>query len=147
MADPQVQFDYATWVARYPELASVPEATAQLYFDEAGLYWRNDGTGPEADDAVQLRLMNMLTAHIAKLSYPLGGSPASPLVGPVTSASEGSVSVSVQPLQAPGTQAWYVTTVYGAQFWAATAAYRTARYVPGPQRRFNPPWVQPLFRR
>lgn len=145
MADPQILFDYQLWIARYPELGVVPELTAQLYWDEATLYHRNDGT-LVADDAQQRILLNMLTAHIAALNTLGADGSASPLVGPITSASEGSVSVGVTPLAAPGTQAWLVLSRYGASYWYAMAPYRTARYVPGYPRQFNPPYVR-VFRR
>jgi hypothetical protein len=62
-----VQFNYARWIARYPEFSQVQQPTAQEYFGEATLYLRNDGTGPVRDAETQLRLLNMLTAHIAAL--------------------------------------------------------------------------------
>jgi Protein of unknown function (DUF4054) len=65
-----VQFDYARWIARYPEFAQVQQPTALEYFGEATLYLRNDGTGPVRDAETQLRLLNMLTAHIAALNAP-----------------------------------------------------------------------------
>ncbi len=80
----------------------------------------------------------MLTAHIAQLSgWPAaagGGGAGSGLVGPITSASEGSVSVSVTPLagaNASAMQAWLSQTQYGAAYYAFTAAYRMARWYPG----------------
>lgn len=147
MADPQVTFNYALWIARYPEFVAVTEPVAQLYFNEATLYHRNDGTGPIADDDFQLMLLNMLTAHIAALNA-LGadGQLVSPLVGPITNATEGSVSVGVQPFAAYGTQLWLVTTKYGSSYWFAMAPYRTARYIPGYPRQFNPPYAR-VFRR
>jgi len=142
--DSQVFFNYQLWLARYPEFSTVPELTALQYFAEATLYLRNDGSGPVTDNAEQLRLLGMLTAHIATLYGPssAGGSAGSPIVGPITSASEGSVSISGQALFAPGTAAWFGLTRYGAAFWLATAAYRTFRYRPGFPRQFNPPFFR-----
>ena len=85
-----VQFNYERWLARYPEFSQVAQPTAQEYFGEATLYLRNDGTGPVRDAETQLRLLNMLTAHIAALNAPSAdGEPASPLVGRINNASEG----------------------------------------------------------
>jgi hypothetical protein len=128
-----VAFDYQRWIARYPEFCSVNEPTAQAYFDEATLYLRNDGTGPVSTESVQLTLLNMLTAHIAKLNATVGGVAPSGLVGRITDATEGSVSVSVDKMVGDKSAAWYQQTQYGASFWQATRAYRTARYRPSLQ--------------
>jgi Protein of unknown function (DUF4054) len=126
-----VQFNYAQWIARYPEFKQVEQSTAQEYFGEATLYLRNDGTGPVRDAPTQLRLLNMLTAHIAALNAPSAdGEPASPLVGRVSNASEGSVSVQTENDYPPGTVQWYQQTKYGSAFWAATVAYRSVHYLP-----------------
>ena len=62
-----------------------------------------------------------------------------PLVGRVASASEGSVSVSLEYASSTSVnQAWFFQTPYGAQFWQATAAYRQMRYVAPMPRNFNP---------
>jgi len=136
-----VDFSYDGWVARYPEFAAVPEATAAAYFAEAGLYWRNDGTSLNPTVGTQLLYLNMLTAHIAALYSQSQGAlePGAPQdantpVGRVSSAAQGSVNVSTELATAPGTggvEAWLAQTKYGLGFWAATAAYRTMRYAPG----------------
>jgi hypothetical protein len=136
----QVGFDYLAWLHTFPEFEAVGEAEAYGYWTQANLYLRNDGTGPVADNAVQSALLNLLTAHLAAQHAAGQGLAGSPFVGPVSSASEGSVSVSGTPLAATGTQAWYLTTRYGAEFWAATAAYRTFRYRAAPPRVFDPLW-------
>ena len=125
-----VVFDYQKWIARYPEFGSVPEPTAQAYFDEATLYLRNDGTSPVTSDVAQLVLLNMVTAHIAKLNAIINGQAPSELVGRITDASEGSVSVGVDKQALPGSAAWFAQTKYGYAFWQATRAYRTAHYRP-----------------
>lgn len=134
-----VQFNYAAWSARYPEFSSVSQPTADGYFAEASVYHRNDGGGPVNDANVQLTLLNMLTAHIAARYATISGQPATSLVGRINNASEGSVSVQAEyATTVPGTMAWFLQTKYGADYWNATTAYRTARYSPGPRRNFNP---------
>jgi hypothetical protein len=134
MGGPAVAFNYETWVLRYPEFTGVPQPLAQEYFNEAGLYFANCGwTGalPQAPT-----LLNMLTAHIAKLNAMLNGLASPDTVGRVSSASEGSVSVQLDMGDATAgspSQAWYMQTKYGAAYWAATAPFRTGFYVP-------PPW-------
>ncbi len=135
-----VGFDYQAWRARYPEFNdTVPQDMAQQFFNEATLYHRNDGSGPVAKPLAQSIYLNMLTAHIAQLYVGTNAEPASSLVGVVNSASEGSVSVGVE-LDANGspTQAWFMQTKYGASYWAATTAYRSMRYMPGPRHVVNP---------
>lgn len=130
-------FDLTAFRQRYPEFANVTPSLVQAYFAEATLYFRNDGTGPVQDAGQQALLLNMLTAHIAALNrLNPDGSSASGLAGPITSATEGSVSVSSGLIVEPGSAQWFQSTTYGFSFWTATAAYRQARYVPGPQRQF-----------
>lgn len=136
---PQVEFDYALWRATYPELSHVTSPTAQSYFAVASTLHRNDGGGPVRCNDTQLQLMNMLVAHIAQLFSPTpDGSPSSQLSGPITSASEGSVSVGVKPLEASGSMTWLTQTKYGSLYWYAMTPYRTMRYIPGPRRVFDP---------
>lgn len=144
-----VQFDYQTWAARYPEFdqAVVTQPVAQSLFGEASIYNANDGGGPVTDSTLQLTLLNMLTAHLAFLYFgtrattdaegPAAEGGDGPLVGRVSSASEGSVSVQTQNDYPPGTVQWFQQTKYGASWWAATAPYRTMRYLTIP-RRFGP---------
>jgi hypothetical protein len=134
-------FDYGSWVARYPEFSTVQQATAQQYFNEATLYWRNDGTSPNPSAISQQLYLNMLTAHIAALYTQSQGdpSPGSPKdsnspVGRISSATEGSVTAQVELNMAPttsGLQAWLSQTKYGLSFRAATRAYWGTMYVPG----------------
>lgn len=135
-----VTFDYNAFIGRYPEFGPsgtqpVSQPMGQAYFNEATMYLRNDGGGPISTAAIQFTLMNMLTAHIAALNTPTStGQPASPLVGRITNASEGSVSVAVE-FTKDNAAMWFAQTKYGAAFWQATAAYRTASYITGPRAR------------
>ena len=123
-----VTFDFNAWSLRYPEFSTINPLLAQEYFNEATLYLRNDGGSPVSTEALQLTLLNMLTAHIAALNMVVNGAPASSLVGIITGATEGSVSVQVQPLGGSPSAAWYNQTKYGSAFWAATRGFRTGHY-------------------
>lgn len=138
---PTVTFNYQTWLARYPEFSGVPEPLAQEYFNEASLYFANFGWTASLPQAPTL--LNMLTAHIAQLNAPLGGQPSPQTVGRVASAGEGSVNVSLE-YQGSGSpsQAWFISTKYGAAFWQAVVNLRSARYVRTP---FPPPQAADLF--
>ena len=137
-----VAFDYTAWVTRYPEFSSVNEALAQLYFNEAGLYCDNTVNSPVTDDSVgglRYTLLLMLTSHICALNAAINGQAASSLVGRISRAGEGSVSVETQNDHPPGSAQWFQQTKYGAAFWSATVQYRTMRYICG-SRRMMDPW-------
>jgi hypothetical protein len=138
MAD-AVNFVYADWIAMFPEFAAVPEPTAKGYFARAALYCVNSETNPAFPDNTLPTLLYLVTAHIAQLysardalgNAAASGQPAPNLVGQLTSASEGSVSVSVAPVGGD-VAAWFAQTRYGLDFWQATAQYRTMHYVTRP---------------
>lgn len=129
-----VSFDPAAFKLRYPEFATLSDDLLGAYFAEATLFLNN--TAASAVDNLIIRglLLNMMTAHIAALNGGVNGQAASPLVGRVNSATEGSVSVSTDMGPVFNSQAWYMQTKYGAEFWAATSIYRRFRYVPGYRR-------------
>ena len=127
-----VVFDPAAFKAAYPEFSSVPDATLNGYFVRSQLFLANQDC-PVQDEAKRLQLYWLLVAHIAQLSGALnpGGVPGP--VGRTSSATEGSVSVSLE-FNATMGASWFVQTPYGAQFWAATAYLRSFRYVARPTR-------------
>lgn len=135
-----VAFDYTAFITRYPEFGPsgaqpVGAPLGAIYFNEATLYLRNDGGGPINSATAQSMLMNMLVAHIASLNAASStGQAATPLVGRINSASEGSVSASVE-FSSTNAEQWFSQTKYGAAFWKACAQYRMARYIAGPRAR------------
>ena len=134
-------WNYELWNASYREFSNVTQVQAQLFWNEACLVHANDGTGPVKDATMQQTLLFMLVAHIAFLRIGTSGnpSPASQgLVGRVSSATQGSVSVSTDLPQLPGTAAWYSQSPYGLSYYQATAAFRTMHYRRGYGRQF--PW-------
>jgi hypothetical protein len=142
-----VSFDYSAWALRYPELAtSVPQPLAQQYFWEAQLYCDNSPGSIIQDVCLRTVLLNMVTAHIAALNAPLNGEASSPLVGRISNATEGSVSVGTQLDMPAGSAQWYSQTKHGLAFWQATVQFRSMRYVPGPMPIANP-WERGPWRR
>lgn len=137
-----VPFDYNAWVALFPEFANVNSAQAGLYNQLAGLYFDTQGWPSGLTQAPSL--MNLLTAHIAWLYAPRDalGNPSSTgtvsapaLVGRISSATQGSISVqSEYDANSSPSEKWYSQSKYGAALWAALAQFRTGFYVPGPQR-------------
>lgn len=146
----QVQFSYTNWIALFPEFATIPEATVtDQYFPLAAVYHRNDGGGPVPTAVLQSSYLNLMVAHVAALLGTVNGVAPSPIVGRISSASEGSVSVGADfPLDSPS-QAWFAQTKYGAMYWQATRPYRTMRYRVkgmGCFRGFaGTPWVLPTY--
>ena len=149
-----ITFVYSDWTALFPEMSGVVQPQAQMYFGLAEMYVRNDGGGSINDPVKLTNALYLTTAHIAKLfsaqtnGAPTTGGiePASPLVGRIDSATEGSVSVSAEMPTQPPSAAWWQQTQYGAAVWKMLAPNRTARIVPAPRRIYNPP-VGPVWGR
>lgn len=130
---PAVAFDYNGFIARYPEFASVSQPLLNAYFAEATIYLDNTDASPVCNLAIRSMLLNMIVAHIIAMNATVNGIAPSPLVGRVSNATEGSVSVGTE-YAVPGTAAWYSQTKYGAAYWEATKRYRMALYLPGTSR-------------
>lgn len=134
----QVTFNYADWSIAFPQFATIQQAQiVNVVLPLAEIYNRNDGGGPVSTAATQTQLLNLMVAHVAQLLFGVNGAAPSPLVGRISNATEGSVSVAAEFPQNQNS-AWFNQTPFGAAWWQATAAYRTMRYIPGPRRVLNP---------
>lgn len=131
-----ITFDYANFIAGFPEFQTVPPGAVTFAFQTACLYFVNDGTNPAACSGNMAMLLNLATAHVLSIrGYPTAGgvTPTPGPVGRINSASEGSVSIGTEwGGEGPPSQAFWLQSEYGAMFWQATAQYRTMRYVPNP---------------
>lgn len=143
MTTPVVTFDFKTWIGQFAEFGACTPPQGQGWFNRATAICDNsacnplfglDGTGQILSTALYL-----LTSHIAWLNAPRDGSgnpaatgqPASPIVGRINSAGEGSVNVGADMGDATAgspSQPWYMQTKYGAEYWAILAPTRTAVY-------------------
>lgn len=147
MDTPPITFNAATWKQLYPEFVGVTDQMAANYFNRATFLCANSAFNPviavTGNPGMLETLLYLLTSHIAWMNAPRGadgmpaatGSPPAQIVGRISSASEGSVSVSADmgdETAGSPSQAWYMQTRYGAEYWAMTAGMRTGRYVPGP---------------
>lgn len=140
---PPVTFSYATWIGLFPEFAGLGPVLGQAYFARAtATIIGNATTNPAFGDGNLTYLCYLATSHIAWLSCPkdangnpsAAGSPASPIVGRINSAAEGSVNVSTEWNGGSKTDlaAYLTQTRYGAEYLAATSQYRTAQYAAQP---------------
>lgn len=138
-------FSYATWSTLFPELSAggVDEPIATMYFGIAGLLLDNTDCSIVQDPVARLSFLNYIVAHLASISgYPLapGASIAAPsgIVGRVSQASEGDVSVSSEAGAYSNSQAFWMQSQYGAIFWQLTRGLRTMHYIPALPRNFGP---------
>lgn len=143
MTTPPVTFSFQTWIATFPEFSTLNANMGQGYFNRAtATILANATSNPLFGDGNLPYLIYLATSHVAWLNCPkdASGNPsatgqaASPLVGRISSASEGSVSVQTEwPASDPSAQEKYLMqTKYGAELWAALAPYRTAQYAARP---------------
>lgn len=134
-----VAFNFTLWAQRFPEFATVDPSLAQLYFDESTLILDNSLASRVQQIENRAPLLNLLTAHLAKLYSGANGANPSQLVGRISQATEGTVTVAADMPNQPASAAWFQQTKYGAQFWAYTLRWRQATYVPGIIRPAPPP--------
>lgn len=143
---PPVTFDPTAFVAEFPEFTNV-QAQLPGYFARATAFFQNDTCNPAFCVGVPFMaaMLNLVTAHVASLNsyrdaagnYVVattpGAQPPPGIVGRINTASEGSVSVgSEYNSSGSPSEAYFIQTRYGAEFWQATAQFRTAQYVANP---------------
>lgn len=129
-----VEFSADEFLAIYPEFTGAATPSLQFNFNLATLNISNCCGSPVPDPNVRQSLLYLLTAHITALFTPSAQNANQPpgIVGRISNASQGSVSVGAQ---MPGTisSAWFDQTKYGAHFWTITAVFRTIHHIPAPQ--------------
>lgn len=130
-----VTFDPVAFAAAYPNFAAVNPTTLGLYFGQATLIVDNTTASRVQQIEHRTPLLYLLTAHITQLNLgPKGDGNGAGLVGRVSQATEGTVSVTADMGTVPFTAAWFMQTPYGATFWQMTARWRQMRYIPGRPR-------------
>lgn len=136
----QVAPDYTAWLALFPEFTPVgsgPVTSAQYtaQFALSNLYISNLDSSPVTNLAIRAQIINLVVAHLAYMAYGASNVPggASPLVGRIESAAEGSVNVKTAYAASSGSRAWWDQTKYGASAWQAMAPWRTARWIQAPR--------------
>lgn len=127
-----VVLDIPKFRAMFPEFSNVPDAQLPFLFDRATDYLNNSECSLVEDAIKRERLLYLLMAHLAYVRYGDNkGNGGSGLVGRLSSASEGSVSVSSEAGQVEFRYMWYTQSQYGMDYWQATKVYRMANYYPG----------------
>lgn len=120
-----VTFDYAEFIAAYPEFARMTEDQLQNYFDIAtGILSNRIGVVVCCKDKLK-RMLYLLTAHVAFLFNRGAGT-----TGVMSSATEGSVSVGFAVPQNLN-NAWFNQSQYGQLFWQLAKPYMMGRYICG----------------
>ncbi len=98
-------------------------------FQLATLQLNNSVASVVQDAPTRAYLLNLLVAHITQLTYGIDGQAPTGVVGRISAANQGSVSVQTEFATKSEAAAYYVQTQWGATYWQSTAVYRTARYV------------------
>jgi Protein of unknown function (DUF4054) len=134
-----VVFNYQLFAATFPiQAQSVTADVATMYFSMAGGYFNNTSGSACKDVVLRLNILNMITAHLLTLFMPIAGEPPSGLVGRISNASEGSVSVGTDMGNQPAAAAWWNQTQPGATAMALMRRFARVRYYPGPRPVFDP---------
>lgn len=139
-----VVFNFPEWQIRFPNFSeTVDSTTAGLLFEEACIYLDNSPCSLIRNLTKRTLILNLLVAHLAQLNFGQNGAPATPFVGRVDHAGEGTVSVSTSMGSIEGgpsasSAAWYQQTQFGSQAWQMMSTPRLGgRFFPGPQRNFG----------
>jgi hypothetical protein len=132
-------------VAIWPEFAGIANPVMANQFTGAQLLLNNSCGSRVRDANTRLYLLYLLTAHLTFLNAGTNDgagnvTPAPGIVGRIDNAAEGSVSVgAAYSSQVSQSEAFFIQTKYGAQFWQETAQYRTFHYVGAPAYGPNAP--------
>lgn len=127
-----VELKIATFRAIYPEFSNISDDLLPFLFDDATDYLDNTEISLVAQSDKRERLLYLLMAHLAYMRYgDIDRNGGSGMVGRVSSASEGSVSVSSDLGQVEFRNAWYTQSPYGMDYWQATKVYRMGVWFSG----------------
>lgn len=134
-----VNFVFSEWVTQCPEFAGNSPVQGQAAFTDATFLLSNSCRSHIRDAVKRQYFLYLLTAHVCFLRFGSNDgagnvTPAPGIVGRVSDAHEGSVSVRAEysATNVPQGQAFYIQTRWGALYWQQTAKYRTFRYAAPP---------------
>ena len=121
-----VEFNVNKFRSLYPTLKATDDQL-NWYFVEATMLLNNTSKSCVKSLAEREVLLFLLVAHFAVLQQRVEGD--NEVVGRISSASQGSVSVSLDNGQTTLSDKWYQQTPYGSKYWALTAKYRSFLYI------------------
>lgn len=126
LTDGIVELDPELFRDLYPEIRDESNARLRFWFFQATQIVSNSPCSQVRCTEERSMLLMLLMRHFAELERRAanGG-----LTGQITSASEGSVSVSVNAGAVSSQAQWFAQTSWGLTFWQMTAKYRAFRYV------------------
>lgn len=128
MTDNVVVFDVAEFREDYPFFQNVSDRQLNRFFKRAeNSFLKNTNDSCIEDLEERKDLLYLIVAHLATLFQQAES--GNTLVGRISSATQGSVSVSSDYGTLGKNEKWWVQTKWGADYWAATAQYRTSQYV------------------
>lgn len=120
-----VEFDTSEFCDLYPSIQGT-DPQLEMFFDMAQTLLNNTPCSIVGNLKERKRLLYMLVAHIAMLNA--NAESGNAVVGRVASASEGTVSVSLDYGTMGNNERWYLQTPWGAMYWQMTKKYRSAMY-------------------
>lgn len=137
-----VTFDPDAFTTQYPAFVKVTSPALQNNFNLATIQLNNSWCSVVQDEPTREMLLYLLTAHITALLNGVNGKGPTGIVGRISSATEGSVTASIDYLLNPTeAESYYTQTPWGAQYWRSTVSYRTALYIPPCDERYGPSWA------
>lgn len=126
--DGVVVFDVDKFRSVYPN-AKGTDVQLDMMFTKAGMLLRNDRFSCVKDLKEREMLLYLLVAHMAMLQA--NTEEGNSAVGRASSATEGSVSISMDYGATTNAEKWYTQTPYGAEYWQLTSRYRSFLYTLG----------------
>lgn len=113
----------------YPQFQTLSDDLLEYFFEKAETTLLDNSESACIPLKERKILFYLLVAHMAQLQERINEGNSS-LVGSLSSASEGSVSIGVNSLTSSSAiGAWLNQTPYGSEYWVLTARYRTGLYV------------------
>jgi len=131
-----VVFDIAEFRALYPSIKAT-DAQLVMFFSIAEGFLDNSECSVVKDLEQRKYMLYLLVAHMAALNQQTESGNA--VVGRLATATEGTVSISLDYGTMGNNERWYLQTPYGAMYWQLTKRYRSMLYrlgkAPMPVRR------------
>lgn len=120
-----VVFDPAEFRLLYPSISATDEQL-EMYFAMAETFLDNTECSIVKDLDARKTMLYLLVAHIALLSQQAEN--GNPVVGRISNATEGTVSVGLDYGTMGNNERWYLQTPWGAMYWQMSKKYRSMVY-------------------